>query len=92
MQSIRGRKFYLSASSGEIYKVRPGGKSVVHHHSPAVIPFGVTNVPLKPIYHMAVVGPGAGSRSAKRWNDRYALVRPELVARWLARWPTSPRH
>ena len=50
----RGRKFYLERFiHGEIYKARPEVKSVVHHHSPAVIPFGVTNVPLRPIYHMA---------------------------------------
>jgi ribulose-5-phosphate 4-epimerase/fuculose-1-phosphate aldolase len=50
----RGRKFYLERFiHGEIYKSRPDVKSVVHHHSPAVIPFGVTNVPLRPIYHMA---------------------------------------
>jgi ribulose-5-phosphate 4-epimerase/fuculose-1-phosphate aldolase len=50
----RGRKFYLERFiHGEIYKARPDVKSVVHHHSPAVIPFGVTRVPLRPIYHMA---------------------------------------
>jgi len=50
----RGRKFYLERFiHGEIYKARPEVKSVVHHHSPAVIPFGVTHVALKPIYHMA---------------------------------------
>jgi ribulose-5-phosphate 4-epimerase/fuculose-1-phosphate aldolase len=50
----RGRKFYLERFiHGEIYKARPEVKSVVHHHSPAVIPFGVTKVPLRPIYHMA---------------------------------------
>jgi ribulose-5-phosphate 4-epimerase/fuculose-1-phosphate aldolase len=50
----RGRKFYLERFiHGEIYKVRPDVKSVVHHHSPAVIPFGVSTVPLRPIYHMA---------------------------------------
>ena len=37
----------------EIYKSHPEVKSVVHSHSPAVIPFGVTGVPLKPIYHMS---------------------------------------
>lgn len=37
----------------EIYKVRPDVQSVVHSHSPAVIPFGVSTVPLKPISHMA---------------------------------------
>jgi Class II Aldolase and Adducin N-terminal domain len=50
----RGRKFYLERFiHGEIYNARPDVKSVVHHHSPAVIPFGVTKVPLRPIYHMA---------------------------------------
>src|SRR2546427_4356403 len=27
---------------GEIYKARPDVRAVVHHHSPAVIPFGVS--------------------------------------------------
>jgi len=50
----RGRKLYLERFiHGEIYKARPDVKSVVHHHSPAVIPFGVTKVPMRPIYHMA---------------------------------------
>jgi ribulose-5-phosphate 4-epimerase/fuculose-1-phosphate aldolase len=38
---------------GEIYKARPDVRAVVHHHSPAVIPFGVSAVPLRPLYHMA---------------------------------------
>jgi len=56
----RGRKFYLERFiHGEIYKVRPDVKSVVHHHSPAVIPFGVTKIPLRPVFHMAAfVGEG----------------------------------
>ena len=36
-----------------IYAQRPDVMAVVHHHSPAVIPFGVSTVPLRPIYHMA---------------------------------------
>ena len=32
----------------EIYKAHPEVKAVVHSHSPAVIPFGVTNVKLRP--------------------------------------------
>lgn len=44
---------------GEIYRRRPDVKAVVHSHSPAVIPFGVTNVPLKPVFHMsAFLGSG----------------------------------
>jgi ribulose-5-phosphate 4-epimerase/fuculose-1-phosphate aldolase len=56
----RGRKFYLERFiHGEIYKVRPDVKAVVHHHAPAVIPFSVSTVPMRPIYHMAAfVGRG----------------------------------
>jgi HCOMODA/2-hydroxy-3-carboxy-muconic semialdehyde decarboxylase len=28
-------------------------KAVVHNHSPSVIPFGVTQAPLRPLYHMS---------------------------------------
>lgn len=38
---------------GEIYRARPDVRAIVHSHSPAVIPFGVTGVPLKPVFHMA---------------------------------------
>ncbi len=38
---------------GEIYKARPDVTAIVHNHSPAVIPFGVTGVPLRPLYHMS---------------------------------------
>ena len=34
---------------GEIYKLRPDVIAVVHTHAPSLIPFGVTNVPLKPM-------------------------------------------
>jgi ribulose-5-phosphate 4-epimerase/fuculose-1-phosphate aldolase len=37
----------------EIYKARPEVKAIVHSHSPSVIPFGATTVPLRPIYHMS---------------------------------------
>jgi ribulose-5-phosphate 4-epimerase/fuculose-1-phosphate aldolase len=37
----------------EIYRARPDVQAVVHSHSPAVIPFGVSRTPLRPILHMA---------------------------------------
>jgi ribulose-5-phosphate 4-epimerase/fuculose-1-phosphate aldolase len=37
----------------EIYKAQPQVQAVVHSHSPAVIPFGVTDAKLRPIYHMS---------------------------------------
>lgn len=45
---------------GAIYKARPDVSSVVHSHSPSVIPFGVTGGTLRPIYHMSgFLGAGA---------------------------------
>ena len=36
-----------------IYKARPDVMSVVHAHTPSVLAFAVSNIPLRPIYHMA---------------------------------------
>src|SRR5690606_28152090 len=33
---------------GELHKARPDVKAVIHSHSPSVIPFGITTVPLQP--------------------------------------------
>ena len=50
----RGRSSYLERFiHSEIYKARPDVISVVHSHSPAVIPFGVSQVQLRPVSHMA---------------------------------------
>jgi len=50
----QGRSLYLERFiHGEIYRARPDVQAVVHHHSPSVIPFGVSSQPLRPIYHMA---------------------------------------
>jgi len=37
---------------GEIYRARSDVKAVVHTHSPALIPFGVSKTPLQALYHM----------------------------------------
>src|SRR5690349_21584880 len=47
-ESVRERFIH-----GEVYKARPEVMAVVHNHSPSVIPFSVTGVPMRPIYHMA---------------------------------------
>jgi len=36
-----------------IYRARPDVYAVVHSHSPSVIPFSVSDVKLRPLYHMA---------------------------------------
>jgi HCOMODA/2-hydroxy-3-carboxy-muconic semialdehyde decarboxylase len=38
---------------GEIYKSRPNVHSVVHSHSPSVIPFGLVRVPMQAMFHNA---------------------------------------
>jgi len=49
-----GRRPYVERFiHSEIYRRRPDVQAVVHSHSPAVIPFGVTRVPMRPIFHMA---------------------------------------
>jgi ribulose-5-phosphate 4-epimerase/fuculose-1-phosphate aldolase len=48
----RGRSVFLERFiHAEIYKARPDVMSVVHTHSPGVIPFSVSMVPLRAMYH-----------------------------------------
>ena len=37
---------------GEVYRRRPDVLAVVHTHAPSLIPFGVSAVPLRPLYHL----------------------------------------
>lgn len=37
---------------GEIYRTRPDVNSIIHTHSPALIPFGLSKTLLRPLYHM----------------------------------------
>ena len=56
-----GRNSYLERFiHGEPYKVRPDVMAIVHSHSPAVIPFADTTVPLRAMNHIAgFLGTGA---------------------------------
>jgi ribulose-5-phosphate 4-epimerase/fuculose-1-phosphate aldolase len=47
-ESVRERFIH-----GEAYKARPEVMAVVHNHSPTVVPFSVTGVHMRPIFHMA---------------------------------------
>lgn len=72
---------------GEIYKTRPEVNSVVHNHSPSVVPFSITNVPLRAIYHMAAfVGEGLPNfeiRDAQKGTD--LLVKTPYLGQALAK-------
>jgi ribulose-5-phosphate 4-epimerase/fuculose-1-phosphate aldolase len=58
--NANGRSQYLERFiHGKIYQARTDVTAIVHSHSPAVIPFGVSTVPMRPLYHMAAfVGQG----------------------------------
>jgi ribulose-5-phosphate 4-epimerase/fuculose-1-phosphate aldolase len=50
--NARGRPVYRERFiHGQIYKMRPDVNAVVHSHSPTVIPFSVTEKPLRAIFH-----------------------------------------
>jgi ribulose-5-phosphate 4-epimerase/fuculose-1-phosphate aldolase len=50
----RGRSVFLERFiHSAIYKARPDVMAVVHTHSPGVIPFSVSQMPLRPMYHNA---------------------------------------
>ena len=54
VHDAQGRRTYVERFiHSAIYKARPDVMSVVHSHSPAVIPFGVTGARLRPICHMS---------------------------------------
>ena len=72
---------------GEIFKARPDVMVVVHSHAPSVIPFSITQVPLRPVFHMATflcVGvPVWDSRSV---HDPAAGPCWSATASWASRW------
>jgi len=73
---------------GEIYKLRPDVKAVIHSHSPAVVPFGITQVPMRPVIHVAsflwVGVPVWDSRDVADPASAAMLVRNAALGRSLA--------
>jgi len=72
---------------GALYEARPEIGSVVHNHSPSVIPFGVTNQTLRPLLHMcASIGHAVPIwDSQDHFGDTTLLVENMEMARDLAR-------
>lgn len=84
----RGRAMYAERHiHGGVYETRPDAMAVIHNHSHAVIPFGVTGVPLRPVLHM---GAAAGADLPvwdirDRFGDTTLLVTNMEQGRDLAR-------
>ncbi|MDB5600112.1 MAG: Aldolase [Xanthobacteraceae bacterium] len=82
------RKPYLERFiHGGIYEVRPDAMSVVHNHSPSVIPFGITGKKLRPLLHMcASIGHEVGTwDSQDKFGDTALLIENVEMGRDLAR-------
>jgi ribulose-5-phosphate 4-epimerase/fuculose-1-phosphate aldolase len=71
----------------EIYRARPDVRGVVHSHSPGVVPFSVSTIPLKPLYHNpAFLGAGAPVWDiGKEFGATDMLVRNQAIGKSLAR-------
>jgi HCOMODA/2-hydroxy-3-carboxy-muconic semialdehyde decarboxylase len=71
---------------GEIYRARPEVMCVVHNHSPSVVPFSVTGVPMRALYHMAAfIGEGLPNfeiRDTRKGTD--LLIKDSILGKALA--------
>jgi len=72
---------------GEVYRVRPDVMSIVHCHAPALIPFGLTKIPLRPVYHNSFfVGEGVPVFEIREaGGDTNMLVETPELGRALAK-------
>jgi ribulose-5-phosphate 4-epimerase/fuculose-1-phosphate aldolase len=77
-----GRSVFLERFiHSEIYKARPDVMSVVHTHSPGVIPFGVSQVPLRAMFHNAAFL----AAGAPVWDIRKDFGETDMLVRDPAR-------
>src|SRR5467141_1080777 len=82
-----GRSVFLERFiHSEIYKARPDVMAVVHTHSPGVIPFTVSQMPLRPLFHNAAfLGAGAPVwEIRKEFGETDMLVRDSVRGKSLA--------
>ncbi len=72
---------------GEIYRARPDVVAVVHSHSASVIPFAITQNPLRPVFHMAgFLGEGSAHFEIREaGGNTDMLIRSSYLGAALAR-------
>ena len=74
----RGRSVFLERFiHGEIYRARPDVMAVVHTHSAGVIPFTVSQLPLRPVYH----NPAFLAAGAPVWDIRKDFGETDMLVR-----------
>lgn len=52
VKPIEARLYGERVIHGEIYKARPEVNAVCHHHAPSILPFCISGMELKPVYHL----------------------------------------
>jgi len=66
VKPIDARLYGERVIHGEIYKARPEVNAVCHHHAPSILPFCISGMELKPVYHLgATIG-----EKAPFWDGR----------------------
>jgi ribulose-5-phosphate 4-epimerase/fuculose-1-phosphate aldolase len=83
----RGRSLFLERFiHSEIYRARPDVMSVVHTHSPGVIPYTISQVPLRAVFHNAAfLAAGAPLWDIrKNFGETDMLVRNAAIGKDLA--------
>ncbi|MDO8679628.1 MAG: class II aldolase/adducin family protein [Acidobacteriota bacterium] len=76
-----GRKPYAERFiHAGVYQARPDVRSVVHNHSPSVIPFGITGTPLRPVMHMCA----SMGAEVPLWDSRTSFGDTNLLVTNLA--------
>src|SRR5712672_201147 len=74
----RGRSLFLERFiHSEIYRARPDVMSVVHTHSPGVIPYTISQVPLRAVFHNAAFL----AAGAPLWDIRKGFGETDMLVR-----------
>ena len=74
----RGRSLFLERFiHSEIYRARPDVMSVVHTHSPGVIPYTISQIPLRAVFHNAAFL----AAGAPVWDIRKAFGETDMLVR-----------
>lgn len=74
----RGRGLFLERFiHSEIYRARPDVMSVVHTHSPGVIPYTISQVPLRAVFHNAAFL----AAGAPLWDIRKGFGETDMLVR-----------
>jgi ribulose-5-phosphate 4-epimerase/fuculose-1-phosphate aldolase len=75
VKPIKERLYSERVIHGEIYKTCPEVDAICHHHAPSILPFCISGMALKPVYHLgATIG-----AAAPFWDAREEFGATNLI-------------